>query len=347
MMKMLVALVASITLGTVGLGTAHAQSDPVEPTSAPQRIDGHIDSSASPLQEDSRGMQELSANQVVDNLSVRDKTVVLAGEVRHDVLAVDCDVTIKPTAHVGGHLVTVGGTVHNEAGEAVKVLKLNPGVSSSLSTEMQTHVIMAPNPGDNSPTPIMTQPAAAIKTNWVGAQIALLLFGLLGAMILLIAAPRAAQESAARVSLEPARCLVVGIVAMLAGLLVVALNAVIMNSALGTLYAPIGAVVALAPLVALGYGWLCGMRFTGDLVARKLGRQSKGTLFGRIALGLGLFALASILLGRNIGAVSLMLEFAVAVVGLGAVTITGGGTDPNWLDQRLSGHRSWVSFGRR
>jgi hypothetical protein len=95
------------------------------------------------------------------------------------------------------------------------------------------------------------------------------------------------------------------------------------------LWAPIGIMVAFAPLLVLGFGWLAAMRCAGDFVARKLHHSGDGSMFGRMTLGLFAFFLVNILLGsinHGLGVVGLCTEVAVALMGLGATAVIAAGS---------------------
>lgn len=298
----------------------------------------------------------LKAGERVESLVVRDRPLVIEGEVTHDVVAFNSEVQVKPGATVGGHILVFNGSVTNEAGEGIRLI-VNDGTDLKTSGELRvsssdahsggivTHVESRPGPAAITRMP---HPAGAAKQNdWAGNQFLLLLFGLIGGFILLLVAPKATEQATDALSLEPGRCLLVGAVGAF-GLLVVALvNAMAIKSPVGLLWSPVGTLLGILTLIVIAFGWLCGMRLMGDLVAKKFRRYDEGHLLGRIALGLIAFCFAKILLyavgGYWLGGAGQVLEVVVAMMGLGAAMISGFGSNPDWLGARLRGERRWLS----
>jgi len=171
------------------------------------------------------------------------------------------------------------------------------------------------------------------RHSWAGGQFGLLVLGLLGGLILQFAAPRAANRTADRLAAEPRRCLVVGALTSFLLLAILGVNLLLLHiPLLGLLWSPFGLLIATLPPLLLGCGWLAGMRCTGDVVARKFGNSQTGSLYGRIVLGLFSFFLLNALCGsmsRGLGVLGLGVEFLVALMGLGALVMTGRGTQPN------------------
>jgi hypothetical protein len=175
--------------------------------------------------------------------------------------------------------------------------------------------------------------------------VALFLIGLVGALVLLLIAPRATTQATDTLSFEPGRCLAVGALGAFGLLTVSLLNSIILK-AVGIFWSPVGTLIGIVSIVLLAFGWLCGMRFAGDLIARKFGRREEGSLFGRIALGLGVFCLAKLVLhsiGGWLGGGTLLLEAIFALMGFGALLVSGFGSNPDWLGARLRGERRWMS----
>jgi len=343
MQRIFFALVALISIMATNVKPLHAQesSAPVDPPSAPQRIDEH-EGGASPVITSSAkapaGAVIISAATTTDNLTVQNRPLVLEGHVRHDVLAVNSEVTIRRGATVGGHLVAIGGSVHSEAGEAVKVVVQDREVAASLMHEFMIPVRIN-----------TTLPAAAHekRDDWLGGQFGLFVLGLLGGLILMVGAPRATQRVSEGIAFSPARSLAVGLLTALGMLVLLAFNGRLMHvSLLGLLWSPFGTLIALVAAMILGFGWLSGMRYAGDMIARRMGRAAGGgSLYGRIALSLGLFFLANVILGsmsRTLGVASLTLECVIAVMGLGAAVVTGFGKETDWLGARLRGESRWM-----
>jgi hypothetical protein len=336
MQRILLALVALTSFLMVNLRPTQAQTRAVEPTAAPQQIDEPADGgvkkqTAAAPDGHRQEMREVKAGQTVDAVQVRDQPFLLAGHVKKNVITVNSRVTIKPGARVDGSVVAIGGSVDNEAGDAVHVIKESPQVLSLFEHRPQSNAVTTRT--------VYVNRDSAPEENWAGGQFGLLVLGLLGGLILKVLAPRATGEVADTVGQAPGRSLAVGGIAALGLLAVLALNAGLMqtHTIFSLIWAPFGFLIAIVPLLLLIFGWLCGMRHVGDAIACRLGRSHSGGLYGRMALGLGAFFLLNTLLGgmsRGLGVAGLLLEFAIAIMGLGAVIVTG--KDSDWLGSRLS-----------
>ena len=342
MQRILLALVALISvMATSGKPLcAQETGSPVDPPSTPQRIDEQEGSSSPAVTSGVRtlvGAVVINSATTTDNLTVRDRPLVLEGHVRHDVLAINSEVTIRRGATVGGHLVAIGGTVHNDAGSAVKVVEQSSEVANSLTRSLMIPVTIHD---------MVPMAAHEKQDDWFGGQFGLLVLGLLGGLIVMVGAPRATQRVSDGIAFGPARSLAVGVMTALGMLVVLAFNERLMHlSFLGLLWSPFGTLIALVAAMVLGFGWLSGMRYAGDIVARRFGRTTGGTFYGRIALSLGLFFLVNVVLGsmsRTLGVASLALECAIAVMGLGAAVVTGFGKETDWLGTRLRGEVRWM-----
>jgi hypothetical protein len=343
MQRIFFALVALISIMATNVKPLHAQEAgaPVDPPTTPQRIDEpKAGSSAAALSgtKTPAGAVVLNAGTTTDNLTVQNRPLLLEGHVRHDVLTINSEVLIRRGATVGGHLVAIGGNVHNEAGDAVKVIVQSPEVAKSLNGSFMVAAIDRATVRANTPRK---------RDDWLGGQFGIFVLGLLGGLILMVGAPRATQRVAEGIGFSPARSLAVGLLTSLGMLVLLYFNARLMHiSVLGLLWSPFGTLVALVAALILGFGWLSGMRYVGDMVARRLGRApGSGSLYGRIALSLGLFFMANVVLGSmhpTLGVASLTLECVVALMGLGAAVVTGFGKETDWLGARLRGEARWI-----
>lgn len=357
MQRILFALVALISLLTINIRPTQAQDrmgQAVEPSATPQPVDERVGGPASapraPVAVRDVQARSVAAGQTEETIAVRDTPLVIAGQVKEDVLAVNSDVTIKPGAKVGGNVVTIGGSVDNQAGDSVHVIKLNSNVLPAL--ENAPGMLTAPPPPVTpAPAALPQAPVHKQQDDWFGGQVALLLLGIVGGLVALIVAPRATHQVASRISLEPARCLIVGGIGAVATIVALSINAGLLNSPVRYVWAPFGVVIALLPALALAFGWLTGMRFAGDIVARRFAHlNNPGRLYTRMALGLAAFFLAKVILGSlslGLGMIALLVEAVVALMGVGAILITGFGSDPDWLSDRLRGQARWFSWSRR
>lgn len=373
MQRTFFALVASLSFLTASLGAALAQRNdgpPAEPSETPQRIDRptptipmpagaprhkdneettsapapggvlrYEDTEAAKPENESRPQEQdpllVRKGETVETVFVKDRPLVLEGTVKHDVIAIDSPVTVERSAKVGGNLAVVGGSVDNKAGDAVHVRILEPEVLTSA------------NAFTLRPETRRAAPSQSERGSNVGSAIALMLLGLVCGLVLLFVAPRSTQQTAALIALEPARCLIIGALGALAGLVVLTVNAGL-TKALGLFYAPFSLIVAIVPAVILVTGWLCSMRYAGDILTRRMGKNDRGSLYPRMALGLVAFCMAQVILGGLhpwLGGIVLLIQFGLSLMGLGAILISGFGRDPDWLGARMRGEARW--FGRR
>lgn len=347
MHRTLSALVALISLLAINIRPSQAQNPPgqaVDPTEKPQPINERADGGALPPAPVATGAPKhdevvVEANQTVKTMTLHNQTLVVKGHITGDVYLDNSDVIIKPGGKIDGKVVTAEKASHpsEDTAPAVVAVQSDPSEDVLPPPTRQVNVRQERHPFAHGPK----------KGDWFGGQFALLTFGLIGGVILMVVAPRATHQITGSVAAEPARCLVVGGLGAV-GMLVLSLaNAALFHSPARLVWAPFGAVVALAPLAVLAVGWLCGLRFAGDLVARRFGQSQNGSLYGRMALGLiGFFAVNLLLGALGMGGVGLLTEFVFALMGLGAVLITGFGSDPDWLSLRLRGDARWFSRRR-
>ncbi len=347
MQRFVFALVALISLLLVNIRPAPAQGHApaaVEPAAPSQETSGHGSAaSADETASESHaripeGAVYVPPGETVENVTAHNKPVIIEGNVTHDVHAVNSKVQIGPNARIGGRLVTSGGTVDIEPGL----------VLSSGPTEESRPVVAPPAPQE---TRAVQPHAPQKKEDWFGGQVALLMLGAVGGLVMLIAAPFSTQQVSKQVAQEPARCLAIGAIGAVGMVAVLFVSTGLRQTPLGLLWAPFHFVIALIPVLALVFGWLCGMRFAGDLIARKFAHNyDPGKLYNRMALGLVTFFLVNVVLGSLsywMGGVSLLIEFLVALMGVGAMLITGLGSDSDWLTRRMHGETRWFSWGRR
>ena len=297
---------------------------------------------------------ELAADQTLPYLVAHDKTLIFAGHVTNDVLTIHCHVIIKPGASVGNTLTAIGGDVIDENQGRVRYTQQSVDLLPDLNTELNVSSpaalpIVSP-PSHVSPRTAEKMPALKPKDDWAGGQFALMLLGGLAGFLALVVAPRATERTGESLTQEPGRCLVVGVLGSGAMLLALWFSSGLMRSPFHFIWLPFAAGFAGLCLGALAFGWICGMRYIGQKLAHRIGRSSSVGIWIQIFLGLGAFFLSNVVLGKlnqGLGIVGLLLEFALALTGLGAALLTGFGADPNWLTARMRGEARWLSRGPR
>jgi hypothetical protein len=345
MQRSIYALVAILSLFAANLRPTQAQTghaeEPVQPSSTPQTIDqrdtGPV-TVASSLNQAQAGELTVPANQTLDNLVVRNRRVVLSGHVLHDVLAINCDVIVKPGAEVGNYLNAVGGTVDNQAGDAVRVIRQDGGLATGLTGVVAVGV---KTPRSAAPPP---------RQGWATSQLYLGVFGLLGGLILSVVAPHATRRTCAIAALERGRSLAIGIIGAAGIAVIVLCGSWLLKSPLHGLALPVIAGVDLLFAVAIAFGWLCGMAMVGEFLQERLRGHRSCTWYGQLATGLLAFCLVNLLLGgisSFLGGIGLFFMALFALMGLGAAVISGFGSDSNWLSARLQRDGSWFSRSSR
>jgi hypothetical protein len=153
---------------------------------------------------------------------------------------------------------------------------------------------------------------------------------MMGAAIVVAAvAPRATAVSVRAADQEAARCLITGFMGFVGIGLAMAANGWLMRFAFWTPFA----IVLIVLAIAVGYyAWILGLAFVGGRVSERLGWGEAGFI-GRVAIGLGLFCVASLI--PFIGAWTGFVELLAWIVGLGSLVVTGLGSHPNWLGDKL------------
>ena len=311
MQKLLSALVAILSFAGILSGMT------VAPVTAQDRpaANGHdapTPNSANPV--DAQPMV-VPPGITLEDVEVKDRPLIIEGDVRGSVHAVNSKVTLMPGATIEGNLTLEGGSLSASTAPAGLIATRRDFTSRPL-------------------------PAAGKRGNWFGAQFCLWALGLAGGLIVLVAAPHATSRVSETVSMRPGRSLFAGLIAGAAMLSALAISGLIMksNTLLTVVWMPVTIVVALVSLVLLVFGWLAGMRRIGDILARRFGQTGSGTFYGRMTLGLTAFFAFNAIVGSLIpplGVVGLLVEFAVALMGIGAVVQSAFGRDDQWLGRRF------------
>jgi hypothetical protein len=251
-----------------------------------------------------------------DNVEVKDRPLIIQGDMKGSIHAINSRVTLMPGATVEGNLTVEGGTL--------SVATASTGLISGV----------APRGMGTSRAPVATPK----RGDWFGGQFCLWLLGLGGGLIVLLAAPNATSRVSETVSLQPGHSLVAGLITAGGMCAALAVSGMIMKSFLALLWMPVLIVIVLVSLFLLVFGWLAGMRRVGDLLARKFGQTGSGNFYGRMVIGLSAFFIANAVLGAinpSLGTAGLLVEFGVALMGIGAIVRTGFGKDEQWLDRQF------------
>jgi len=266
-----------------------------------------------PIAQNQQNSQEqravvLSPGITRSNVDVHNQPLIIQGDVKGSVHAVNSRVTLMPGAKVEGDFSLVGGSLSVVNGSSGIVSAGMPHGSSASSVT----------------------PARQKSGDWFGGQFCMLLLGLAGGAIILLAAPNAASRAGETLSMSPGRSLVTGGIAAAIIFSALAVSGMIMHARnlVSLIWMPFTIAIAVASVSLLVFGWLAGMRRVGDLIARRMGQTGSGSFYGRTVMGLTTFFVANSILGAinpTLGGVGLLVEFAVALMGIGALVQTGFG----------------------
>jgi hypothetical protein len=314
MQRLLSALVAIMSFSGMLLGMNAAPVTAQDRMPAENGRDGSVPVIADPAADPKPVV--LPPGVTLENVEVKDRPLIIQGDMKGSIHAVNSRVTLMPGATIEGNLTVVGGSLSVATGRTGLISGVVPRGMGVSHQSMD-----GPNKG-----------------NWFGGQFCLWLLGLGGGLIVLLAAPNATSRVAETVSLQPGRSLVTGLVTAAGMFAALAVSGIIMKTFLALLWMPVLIAIVLVSLFLLVFGWLAGMRRVGDLLARKYGQTGSGTFYGRMVIGLSAFFIANALLGAinpTLGAAGLLVEFAIALMGIGAIVRTGFGKDEQWLDRQF------------
>ena len=164
----------------------------------------------------------------------------------------------------------------------------------------------------------------------VGAQVFMVLCGLVSTLLAMVLAPRATRLAISAIDSEPVRCLVVGAVGLAA---MGALNTINTWLFATVVWIPIGLIIAVASAGIFFLSGLLGIAFIGGLVARWIG-WGVPRFFGRALVGFIFLAILNLV--PIFGAATFLLDLIAFLIGLGGLIVTGLGRDPHWLSKRLA-----------
>ncbi|MFP3905050.1 MAG: hypothetical protein ACLFWB_12470, partial [Armatimonadota bacterium] len=261
---------------------------------------------------------------ISEDIIVFGGTVDVSGTVKSDIAALDGPVHIRPGASVSGDVVAIGGDVSLQAdtrvgGDVVTLGgKLQKASSATIGGSHQTLTPQFHLPDFERASRSLTRIGRRIINNL--AFLVLLL-------ILVVALPKQMDAVAVRVSEEPGRALLYGIIGLL---LVLPMLAVLVFMVVTWALIPL----FIAAVAGLGLVGMVGMDI---LIGRKLAawmRLSTTSLIGVAIIGFVILAAAGLLAELPVvGAAGGIFLLAVFVFGFGGALMTGFGTDPEgtWL----------------
>ncbi len=311
--------------------TANTRSDKAPSTSASApSADSDSNSNAEPL--------IIEKNQHSKSVSVNNMPLIVKGHIDGDIDANNSTVTIESTGAVSGVIRLRKGTLVNHSDNPISVSNSNTR-NQSVSSEM-VHI-------SGQSIGVVT---TGSSSNWFSQQLALLILGLLCGGVLCATAPVATRKVSNAIDLEPARCLIIGGAVAIALGMIMVFNANLISSPMrlfSLAWSPFGFGLSVVVLGVLAFSWVCGLRHLGNYVAQRTGRESDGTLFGRLVLGMSVLFAVSLVVGSlliPLAVLGLLLQGLLTVMGLGASVITGFGREANWLGATI--HRG-PNFGKR
>ncbi len=254
-------------------------------------------------------------------------SIKVDGRVRDNVVAVGGSVTLGPHAEVLGDVTAVGGTINRDPGAVVSGRLNEVGVSTpGVHIRPNWNVRWAQWPWLDS--------RGWSVVRLLGTMLRMALFGLLAALVVLVA-PRAVQRVEHAVISQPWKAALVGLLAQL--FFIPALILVIVVLAISIVGIPL---LVLVPFGVLAFLLAFLLGFTGAAcgLARLVWRQRPGTEAGMLTmLAVGLVVVWSFtLLGRIVGLgggplmpfalglifVGILIEYAAWTLGLGGALLT-------------------------
>ncbi len=308
----LIASLFSLAFLNVCAPIALAQSGgAVEPSEKPQEIDEHVAGQKPlPAAVSSRRKGETAS---AAKTSGREQVLVPVGETRSNVDLQGKDLVVRGTAQ---EIKVTDGDVIVEPGGRLE------GTITCVNGQVR---YLENRTAQETEPPLLASPHPYSRIGWVFQQAGVLLLGLLGCGLMVMAAPNAAVKTSRLVLLEPGRCLLLGTLGGVGLGIIGWMNSLLLHTPLRLLWSPFGFVAATLSLLLLAFGWLCGMRRLGDLAALRFGRAGQGGFAERIALGLVCaFALTTFagLISPALGGVALLVQWGFAFMGLGGVILS-------------------------
>jgi hypothetical protein len=266
----------------------------------------------------------------VGDLTLKNEHLLVRGTVEGNITAKSSEITIESNGSVSGSISLDQSTLTNHSTKKTTVKTHAPqdrGVRAGV-----VHI------NAKNRTPIGT---SNTQNNPFTQQLALLILGLLCGGVLSSTAPHATRRVSNAVALEPARCLIIGGITIVALGMLAMLNANLIHSVklFSLAWSPFGFGLSVLMLGVLAFGWVCGLRHFGNYLAQKAGREVDGSIFGRLALGFFAIFVVSLVIGSVIAPVAvlgLLLQGLLTVMGLGASVITGFGREANWLGAMMT-----------
>jgi hypothetical protein len=235
-------------------------------------------------------------------------SVTIAGAVKEDVTVLGGDVNLKSTAVVEGEVSTLGGAVDSEEGATVK--KFNQGFGPSI--DLPFPIFSGRFDGFN-----LAAYTLQSALNTVASAVAM---GLLALLVALFWPEHTARVGAA-ITGAPAASGGLGLLTLIAVPVLLAV------AALTICLSPFTVIGALVFAAALIFGWIALGTVVGVRLAAALNLRG---LSPAVSAGMGtlLFSLAANTIGWIVPCVGWLVPTLLAVIGLGAVTLTRFGTRP-------------------
>ena len=266
----------------------------------------------------------------VGDLTLKNEHLIIQGEVDGDITAQNSEITIEDSGSVSGSISLDQSKLTNRS-----TSKATVKTHSSQNASVRSGVVHI---NAQNQIPIGT---TNTQSNPFTQQLALLILGLLCGGVLSSTAPHATRRVSNAVALEPARCLIIGGVAIVVLGMLAMLNANLIHSVklFSLAWSPFGFGLSVLMLGVLAFGWVCGLRHFGNYLAQKTGKEVDGSIFGRLALGFFSIFVVSLVIGSVIAPVAilgLLLQGLLTVMGLGASVITGFGREANWLGSMMT-----------
>lgn len=278
--------------------------------------------------------------QKVKELNVESRVVIIRGIVEGNVNAIKCDLSIEATGAILGSLNMISGqaenyaTIHGDVTIADGILHNKPKSSILGKITIDGEVLnnkplMVKSKNDNRRiSAARNNEEPKPKPNWFQSQLFLFMLTLLGGGVMTLVAPKGTIRVNEIAQHRTGPCFGAGIAVTAFMFMVLVIANFFADGFLSVVFAPLSIVAVTCTLLLLSAGWLVGLRMIGERIGKKMGWNTDCCLFYSLALGATFFLLINGVLGsivQSIGAIGLIAQFILMLIGVGAIVRSGFG----------------------
>jgi hypothetical protein len=290
-----------ITVLLVLFAAPAAQAQPVEPNdeTAPIYVDG-----VNPGDLFGVGRTVVVRGSVRRGVIAFGGDIIIEGRVEGDAATIGGSITQRAGSYVGGDVIVIGGTYHNEAG-------LNRSEAAALGRKQDSATIVFAG-YQAELREIARHPASLLEPRWsiayVGQRLLSLLFWFITSLTITAVTPDAVSRAAMRLQLTSLRVIVCGFLAVTMVVLGVPVSLKILPESLGMLVLLMG---LLLVLVAYLFGRVAVHAATGRWLQRRFLAEESRSESLALLLGSGLW----------VAALSLPYVWPLIVIGLSVMSL--------------------------